>query len=149
MRKPAAALGTLVMGVGMAAGFSTSAANADLVDPVTPAVTSLHVVVGAPKGPGPSKRTEPVVVLLRCVGPGNEHPYPAEACTEVEAVKGDIAAIPPLNAGCAGVWQPVDISVSGVVRDEPVYWTEEVSNEGCAVTSHGHVFRIPLDGRTP
>ncbi|MEE6257450.1 SSI family serine proteinase inhibitor [Plantactinospora sonchi] len=149
MRKLAAALGALVVGLGVVAGFPTGTASASTVDPAAPAVTSLQVVIGAPKGPGPSKRTEPVVVLLRCDGPGNEHPYPVQACAEIEAVKGDIDAIPPLGAGCAGVWQPVEISVSGIVEDESVYWTEEVSNEGCAVPSHGHVFRLPLDGRTP
>jgi hypothetical protein len=88
-------------------------------------------------------------VLLRCNATGNEHPYPVEACAEVAAVKGDIDAIPAANAGCAGVWQPVRISVTGTVGDESVRWSDEVSNEGCAVISHGHVFRLPLDVPPP
>ncbi|MBE1492432.1 SSI family serine proteinase inhibitor [Plantactinospora soyae] len=150
MRRLAAVLGALVVGI---AAPTVSAGSALADGPVqasgsvsaTPSVTSLHVVIGPPQGPGPSKRTEPVVVLLRCDAPGNEHPYAAEACAEVEAVKGDIDAIPAGNAGCAGVWQPVRISVSGVVANELVQWSDEVSNEGCAVNSHGHVFRLPLD----
>jgi hypothetical protein len=160
MRRLAAVLGALVVGISapMVATGSALAVGSASADgpaqvsgsvPAAPSVTSLHVVIGPPQGPGPSKRTEPIVVLLRCGAPGNEHPYPAEACAEVEAAKGDIDAIPAGSAGCAGVWQPVRISVSGVVANESVQWSDQVSNEGCAINSHGHVFRLPLDTRQP
>ncbi|MBF9130817.1 hypothetical protein I0C86_17890 [Plantactinospora sp. S1510] len=160
MRRLAAVLGALVVGIGAPMASTGSALAVDSASahgpaqlsgsaPATPSVISLHIVIGPPQGPGPSKRTEPVVVLLRCDAPGNEHPYPAEACAEVEAAKGDIDAIPPGSSGCAGVWQPVRLSVSGVVAGESVQWSDQVSNEGCAVNSHGHVFRIPLDVRQP
>lgn len=160
MRRLAAVLGALVAGIGapmvstgsaLAAGSASAQGPGRVSEsaPATPSATSLHIVIGPPQGPGPSKRTEPVVVLLRCGAPGNEHPYPAEACAEVEATKGDIDAIPPGSSGCAGVWQPVQISVSGVVAGGSVQWTDQVSNEGCAVNSHGHVFRIPLDVHQP
>lgn len=154
MRRLATVLGALVLGMG-APLVSTGPATADSSTPASgpgttaPSITSLHVVIGPPRAPGPSKRTEPVVVLLRCGATGNEHPYPVEACAEVEAVNGDIDAIPSGGAGCADVWQPVKISVSGVVAGESMQWSDEVSNEGCALHSHGHVFLLPLRAPTP
>ncbi|MGI5215831.1 SSI family serine proteinase inhibitor [Plantactinospora sp. CA-290183] len=144
MKNLVAVLAAVAMGVS-AAVLPAGPVRADGPVAATPSGTTLQVVIGVPRGSGPSDRTRPIVVSLRCDLVGNEHPYPVEACAEVEAVKGDIDAIPPTGAGCTDVWQPVRISVSGTVADQPVRWSEEVSNEGCAVIAHGHVFRLPLD----
>jgi hypothetical protein len=44
--------------------------------------------------------------------------------------------------GCAGVWQPVTITVSGIFENRPLEWSAEESNEGCASISHGHLFQL-------
>ena len=69
------------------------------------------------------------------------HPYAAEACAEIDAVKGEIAAIPPLpKHGCLGVWLPVTISVSGIWQGGRLSYSEVASNSGCGRISHLHVF---------
>jgi hypothetical protein len=146
MRKLAATLGALVLGAGLAAVPAGSAAADPLV--IGPKTTLLQIVLGASAEPGPSERKEPIVVQLSCDLVGNTHPYPAEACAEIEAANGDISAIPPQDAACIAVWQPVEISVNGIVEGQVVEWSATESNEACAAISHGHLFDL-LDPPAP
>lgn len=141
MRRIPTVLGAaaLVFGLAAPAAAAVPGAAASGVDG-----TSVRIEIGAPMGPGPSPRTEPVTVWLHCdPWASNRHPFPAEACAEIIGVKGDVAAIPPMRGfGCVAVYQPVEITVTGTVEGEPVRFTDVESNEGCAAISHGHLFRI-------
>lgn len=78
---------------------------------------------------------------LTCGPDGGTHPYAKEACAEIDAARGDIAAVPPLpNHGCLDVWDPVLIGVTGKWRGQEVLFSAFESNRGCAAISHGHIF---------
>lgn len=82
-------------------------------------------------------------VTLTCGlnAPGGTHPYPREACAEIDAANGNIAAIPPMpGVGCTGLWDPVAIGATGTWQGMPVRFSDIESNAGCARISHGHVF---------
>lgn len=108
------------------------------------------VLVAAPAGAAPSQGEISLrvynptgTVTLSCgTGPTPDtHPYPKEACAEIEAAKGDIAAIPPLpGAGCTDEWDPVLVGVTGRWQGSEILFSDFESNPGCSRISHGHVF---------
>jgi hypothetical protein len=132
----------------VAAALLALAVAAAGLAPATPAAAGhgwsgswLKVTIGAPTTPGPSDRTEPIVGWLTCDPAGGTHPFAAEACAELAATGGDIAAIGS-TGGCGGVFQPVEITAWGRWQGQPVWYAETVDNDGCARISHGHVFRL-------
>jgi hypothetical protein len=132
----------------VAAALLVMAAAAAGLAPGAPATAShggtgswLQVTIGAPTTPGPSDRTEPIVAWLTCDPAGGNHPFAAEACADLTAAGGDIAAIAPIG-GCGGVSQPVEITAWGRWQGQPVLFIETADNDGCARISHGLVFRI-------
>jgi hypothetical protein len=128
----------LILGLGTALTAVTPAVAAPGAD------TNLLVVIDPPKTIGPEDRKEPLTAWLRCgLNTQNTHPFPAQACAEVIGVKGDIGAIPPMPGfHCLAYEQPVGIHVTGEVEGVPVAFHDVESNTGCAIISHGHVFRI-------
>jgi hypothetical protein len=90
--------------------------------------------------PGGSPST-PRLAVLTCEPTGGTHPRAAQACDEIAKVAGDIAAI-PASGGCVDVWEPVTITARGTWQGKALDFTEEQTSVGCAMASHGVVFRI-------
>jgi hypothetical protein len=96
-----------------------------------PAQTETELRVYSPSG----------TVTLTCDPTGGTHPRAKEACAEIDAASGKIAAIPP-SGGCLDYWDPVLIGVTGRWRGEEVLFSDFESNPGCAAVSHGQVFQF-------
>jgi hypothetical protein len=153
MRRLGAGLTALILGLGTAlaavspaaAAVSPAAAAVSPVAAVPGGNTNLLIVIDPPTTAGPETRRVPLTAWLRCgLNPGqNTHPFPAQACAEVINAKGDIGAIPKLPGfHCLAYHQPVGIHATGEVQGVPVSFHDVESNTGCAVISHGHVFRL-------
>jgi hypothetical protein len=80
-------------------------------------------------------------VTLTCDPVGGTHPHAKEACAEIDAAGGDIAAVPGLPGyGCVDEWDPVLIGVTGTWRGKEVLFSSFESNRCYGAISHGHVF---------
>jgi hypothetical protein len=114
------------------AGLVLAGALVTVAPTAAPAAGDTQLRIYSPSG----------TVTLACglnTGPVG-HPYQKEACAEIDAAKGDIAAIPPLAAGCSGLWDPVLIGVTGRWQGTEILYSDFESNSGCAKISHGHLF---------
>lgn len=81
------------------------------------------------------------VKTLTCAPDGGTHPHAKEACAEIDAARGNIAAVPRLPGyGCLDEWDPVLIGVTGTWRGQEVLFSSFESNKGCAAIRHGHIF---------
>jgi hypothetical protein len=86
----------------------------------------------------------PRYAVLTCDPAGGTHPKAAQACDEIAAAGGDIAAVPPnRNMGCLPVWEPVTIAVRGIWRGAALDYAATQGAVSCAMISHGAVFMIP------
>jgi hypothetical protein len=80
-------------------------------------------------------------VTLTCDPVGGTHPHAKEACAEIDAAGGDIAAVPWLpGIGCVDEWDPVLIGVTGTWRGKEVLYSSFESNHCYGAIRHAHVF---------
>lgn len=72
---------------------------------------------------------------------GGNHPAAAQACTELDAVNGDLAK---LNVNpdtiCAQIYEPVVYTAAGTWRDQPVAFTKTFPNDCQGKGLTGSVF---------
>jgi hypothetical protein len=126
----AGALAAIVAGLGAA----TPAAAATAVPAQLRIVITPLGLTGSPPG-------KTISATLTCDPIGGTHSHAAQACKDIAAAKGDIAAIPPQPMmGCLAVWQPVSITVRGTWSDKTIDFSGTDSNASCARISHGYVF---------
>ncbi|PWI14669.1 serine protease [Streptomyces sp. Act143] len=92
---------------------------------------------------GDARSSDTRGTLLLC-DPPQGHTRAAEACAELEAVDGDIAALPPRDGYCPMIYAPVTAHARGQWNGRAVEYAETFSN-GCAMAGRtGSVFA--LDG---
>jgi len=92
---------------------------------------------------GDARSSDTRGTLLLC-DPPQGHGHAAEACAELAAVDGDIAALPPGHGYCPMIYAPVTAHARGQWNGRPVEYAETFSN-GCAMAGRtGSVFA--LDG---
>ncbi|CAL9583888.1 subtilase-type protease inhibitor [Streptomyces sp. enrichment culture] len=82
--------------------------------------------------------------LLRCDPPGGGHPHAEEACAQLSAADGRIAALPAEDVLCPMIYAPVTAHAEGMWRDRPVTWTETFPNACTLRARTGALFA--LDG---
>jgi hypothetical protein len=79
--------------------------------------------------------------LLLC-DPPQGHARAADACAELAAVDGDIAALAPKDVHCPMVYAPVTARAHGEWNGRPVEYTQTFSN-GCVMAARtGSVFAL-------
>ncbi|WP_119727513.1 SSI family serine proteinase inhibitor [Thermomonospora amylolytica] len=82
-------------------------------------------------------------VTLSCDPVGGTHPDAADACADLAAANGDITRIPPANAVCVAVYEPVTAYASGIWNGRSVYFSKVYTNDACAnVATGGNVFHF-------
>ncbi|MCQ4080547.1 subtilase-type protease inhibitor [Streptomyces sp. RB6PN25] len=90
--------------------------------------------------PGESAQTVGVerAVTLTCTpSPGGSHPAPQEACAELSAADGDLAALPAQpQSFCAMIYAPVVVTVQGAWQGERVDYARSFPNE-CVMRAQG------------
>ncbi|MDT7845370.1 SSI family serine proteinase inhibitor [Streptomyces justiciae] len=92
---------------------------------------------------GDARSSDTRGTLLLC-DPPQGHGHAAEACAELAAVYGDIAALPPKDGYCPMLYAPVTAHARGQWNGRPVEYTETFAN-GCVMAGRtGSVFA--LDG---
>jgi hypothetical protein len=85
----------------------------------------------------------PRFATLSCDPAGGTHPRAAQACEQLAAAGGDIAAVPPYpGMGCLPVWEPVTVTARGTWRGKAVDYTAQQPAVSCAQISHGVIFWI-------
>ncbi|MFF4269653.1 SSI family serine proteinase inhibitor [Streptomyces sp. NPDC001536] len=95
---------------------------------------------------GDARSSDTRGTLLLC-DPPQGHGRAAEACAELEAADGDIAALPVKDTNCPMIYAPVTARAQGQWNGRPVDYTETFSN-GCVMAGRtGSVFA--LDGLVP
>ena len=132
----AAILSTMASVVALA-GPATAGPAASVIVPeqLQITITPLSNTPGLPSGP--------VSALLTCDPVGGSHRYAERACADLEAAKGDIAAVAPQpGAACLAVWRPVQISVTGRWRGQAIDFSQTQPEISCARVSHGYIFMI-------
>ncbi|GAA3491223.1 MULTISPECIES: SSI family serine proteinase inhibitor [Streptomyces] len=69
-------------------------------------------------------------VTLSCLPVAGTHPAPRAACAELNAVQGDFAALsaPAPGRACTKQWDPVTVTVEGVLRGARVHHVETFGN---------------------
>src|SRR5512142_2468386 len=134
----AAAIGLSIVAASLA--LTGNPASAGQVQPTT---STLLLTISTPITAGSTSGGVAVSAWLTCDPAGGDHPTPLNACADLAAAGGDVAAVPPLKGwGCVGLWDPVQISAVGTWRGQPVNFKAMVSNSGCARISHGYVFML-------
>ncbi|MEU6371901.1 SSI family serine proteinase inhibitor [Streptomyces sp. NPDC046909] len=92
---------------------------------------------------GDARSSDTRGTLLLC-DPPQGHAHAAEACAELDAVDGDITALPTRNTYCPMIYAPVTARARGQWNGRPVDYAEIFSN-GCVMAGRtGSVFA--LDG---
>ncbi|WP_095046705.1 SSI family serine proteinase inhibitor [Streptomyces sp. WM6386] len=92
---------------------------------------------------GDARSSDTRGTLLLC-DPPQGHGKAAEACAELEAATGDLAALPAKNTYCPMNYAPVTARAQGQWNGRPVDYAETFSN-GCVMAGRtGSVFA--LDG---
>ncbi|MBA9003968.1 SSI family serine proteinase inhibitor [Thermomonospora cellulosilytica] len=82
-------------------------------------------------------------VTLSCDPVGGTHPDAADACADLAKADGDITRIPPANAVCVAVYEPVTAYASGTWNGRSVYFSKVCTNDACAdVATGGNVFHF-------
>lgn len=122
-----AACGALLTAVALPLGGTAHAADA-------PSALVLTV------SPGASAQTVGVerAVTLSCTpAPAGSHPEPQEACAELNAADGDLAALPAQpQTLCPLIYAPVVVTVQGVWQGERVDFARTFANQ-CVMRSQG------------
>ncbi|AWT46096.1 MULTISPECIES: SSI family serine proteinase inhibitor [Streptomyces] len=114
-------------------------ATADLPTPVAPLDDWLYLTVTR----GDASAGDARGALLLCAPPQG-HARAAQACAELAAADGDIAALPLKDVYCPMVYAPVTVRAQGEWGGRPVTYTETFPN-GCVMAARtGAVFA--LDG---
>lgn len=90
------------------------------------------------------RSTETRGTMLQCAPPRGGHAHAAQACAELTAAGGDLAAIPQKDVYCPMVYAPVTVEARGQWNDRPVEYTETFSNACEMEARTGSVFA--LDG---
>ena len=122
--------------------FSGPAVAATVGPAVAAGPAALQLTI-TPLSSGPGVPGVLMSVTLTCGPAGGTHPYPEQACADIAAANGSIAAVPPrAGLGCLALWQPVEISASGIWGGKVVAFKETQANVGCARISHGYVFNL-------
>ncbi|MFF9622959.1 SSI family serine proteinase inhibitor [Streptomyces griseosporeus] len=113
--------------------------TADLPTPVAPLGDWLYLTVTR----GDARAGDTRGTLLLCAPPQG-HARAAQACAELAAADGDIAALPLKDVYCPMVYAPVTVRAQGEWDGRPVRYTETFAN-GCVMAARtGAVFA--LDG---
>jgi Subtilisin inhibitor-like len=81
-------------------------------------------------------------VTLKCHPTGGTHAAAENACDALDAVDGDLGALPQLNVVCPMVYQPVTVEVGGSWRDRVVAFEADYGNLCVAFAESGGVFRF-------
>ncbi|WP_329333389.1 subtilase-type protease inhibitor [Streptomyces sp. NBC_00663] len=90
---------------------------------------------------GDARSSDTRGTLLLC-DPPQGHGHAAEACADLAAVDGDIAALPPKDGYCSMIYAPVTAHARGEWNGRPVEYTETFSN-GCVMAGRtGSVFAL-------
>ncbi|MFE2261137.1 SSI family serine proteinase inhibitor [Streptomyces griseosporeus] len=114
-------------------------ATADLPTPAEPLGDWLYLTVT--RGDTPAGDTRGTLLLC---APPRGHARAAQACAELAAAGGDIAALPLKDVYCPMVYAPVTVRAQGEWGGRPVTYTETFAN-GCVMAARtGAVFA--LDG---
>ncbi|MES5818652.1 SSI family serine proteinase inhibitor [Streptomyces sp. RG80] len=94
---------------------------------------------------GDARSSDTRGTLLLC-DPPQGHGKAAEACAELEAVDGDIAALPPKDTYCPMIYTPVTAHARGQWNGRPVDYAATFSN-GCVMAGRtGSVFALDSPG---
>jgi hypothetical protein len=111
------------------------------VGPAAAAAPDLLKITISPTLTSPADQS--AAATLTCDPVGGTHKYAAEACADIAAAKGVIAAIPPrAGMACLPVWRPVEIKVTGVWKGLLIDFSETQTDISCAHIAHGYVFNI-------
>ena len=84
---------------------------------------------------GRSART----VVLNCKPIGGNHPAAREACGQLTAARGEVAAIPPADTLCTAEYAPVTVLARGTWHANPRAYRHTFSNLCVAVRDTGGV----------
>ncbi|MER5445207.1 SSI family serine proteinase inhibitor [Streptomyces sp. NPDC002766] len=88
---------------------------------------------------GDARSSDTRGTLLMC-DPPQGHVLAAEACAELAATDGDIAALPPRDVFCPMVYAPVSVHARGMWDGREVEYAQTFPN-GCAMSARtGSVF---------
>ncbi|MFD8302218.1 SSI family serine proteinase inhibitor [Streptomyces sp. NPDC059690] len=88
---------------------------------------------------GDARSSDTRGTLLMC-DPPQGHALAAEACAELAAADGDIAALPPKDVFCPMVYAPVSVHARGMWGGREVEYAQTFPN-GCAMSARtGSVF---------
>ena len=80
---------------------------------------------------------------LTCRPPGGTHPHKRKACRQLEAVAGDIAAIPPADGACTAEYAPVTVLAVGTWDGWPYRYEKRFDNRCVAnLRTGGYVFNL-------
>jgi hypothetical protein len=125
----------------LSAALLLLACAAPAVAAPTDAFPGNHLYLTVTKGDARSSDTRGT--LLLCDPPQGHH-HAAEACAELAAADGDIAAIPAKDVFCSMVYAPVGVHARGEWRGRPVEYAQTFSNACVLAARTGSVFA--LDG---
>lgn len=90
---------------------------------------------------GDSRSSDTRGTLLLC-DPPQGHGRAAEACAQLDAVGGDLAALPASDIQCPMIYAPVSVQARGQWNGRPVDYRHTFPN-GCAMAAHtGAVFAL-------
>ncbi|MGD6746996.1 SSI family serine proteinase inhibitor [Streptomyces sp. BH106] len=120
------------------------------------AAPAAHAATGGPTGPAGSEQPRGLFltvsgaentwvrgVLLNCAPkPSGHHPYAAEACAALDAVGGDLDALPVEQQICTKQYDPVTVAATGTYRGKAITWHKTFGNACEMNASTGHVFRF-------
>lgn len=84
---------------------------------------------------GKSART----VVLNCKPIGGNHPAARDACDQLTAARGEVAAIPPADTLCTAEYAPVTVLARGTWHAQPRAYRGTFSNLCVAVRDTGGV----------
>jgi len=86
--------------------------------------------------------TVPRAALLDCSRRLSDHPHVREACDQLAGADGDINQIPPENAPCPRIYQPVVAQAFGNWNGRPVVYQRTFGNECMMRATTGYVFEF-------
>ncbi|MEB8341160.1 SSI family serine proteinase inhibitor [Streptomyces endophyticus] len=82
-------------------------------------------------------------VRLNCAPqPSGHHPHAAEACEALDAVDGDLDALPVEQQICTKEYDPVTVAAIGTYRGKAIAWHKTFGNACELDASTGYVFRF-------
>ncbi|WP_433544227.1 SSI family serine proteinase inhibitor (plasmid) [Streptomyces sp. CA-294286] len=116
--------GTAVAPAAQASGTSGARANSASLYAPTALVLSVH------RGDAEQVGAVQRAVTLSCLPVAGTHPAPKAACAELNAVQGDLSALGTATPGrmCTKQWDPVTVTVEGVLRGERVHYVKTFGN---------------------